>query len=56
MANGLHLARIAELNRKDSETLIDMAGTSSRDSKTTRIATMIAMFYLPASLVLVSPP
>ncbi|PCH07913.1 Hypothetical protein PENO1_009160 [Penicillium occitanis (nom. inval.)] len=52
VTNGLHLAKLTELNHRDSETLVDMAATSSRDSKTTRIATMIAMFYLPASLVL----
>lgn len=36
--------------------MVNMATISSRDSRTTRIATLIAVFYLPASLVLVSFP
>ncbi|GAB1317156.1 hypothetical protein MFIFM68171_07366 [Madurella fahalii] len=50
--NGLHLARIAETSQKDSRTLVDVATLSSRDSQTTRIATLIAMGYLPASIIL----
>jgi len=50
--NGLHLSRITEINRKDSGILVNMATQSSHDSRTTRIATLIAIIYLPASLVL----
>lgn len=52
--NGLHLSQIAETNQKDSRIMVDIAQSSSRDSQTTRIATLIAMMYLPASLILVS--
>lgn len=52
--NGLHLSRLTETSQNDSKTLVSIASDSSHDSQTTRIATIIAMVYLPASLVLVS--
>ncbi|KAF2259194.1 hypothetical protein CC78DRAFT_82270 [Lojkania enalia] len=49
--NGIQLQRIAENDSKGKKVVADIAQWTYNDSRTMRIATVIAMFYLPASLV-----
>ena len=51
--NGLHLARIGQADASEKKIMVVLADSTARDSKTVRIATMIAMLYLPANLVMV---
>jgi hypothetical protein len=53
-ANGIQLQRIAENDMESKKAVADIAQWTYNDSRTMRIATVIAMLYLPASLVLVS--
>ncbi|KAI1806718.1 hypothetical protein F4811DRAFT_122101 [Daldinia bambusicola] len=50
--NGLKLAQIAQDDSHETKTMALLADKTYHDSRTTRIATVIAMFYLPANLVL----
>lgn len=54
--NGLGLKEIALMNAAETKVMISLASQSSQDSRTMRIATVIAMFYLPANLVMVHYP
>jgi hypothetical protein len=51
--NGLKLTQIAQNDSSDTKTMACLAEKTYQDSRTTRIATVIAMFYLPANLVTV---
>jgi len=53
-ANGIQLQKIAENDSEGKKAVADIAQWTYNDSRTMRIATVIAMLYLPASLVLVS--
>ncbi|KAI1123893.1 hypothetical protein F5Y10DRAFT_285562 [Nemania abortiva] len=50
--NGLHLAQIAERDSQETKTMALLSDKTYRDSRTMRIATVVAMFYLPANLVI----
>ncbi|KAI1488645.1 hypothetical protein F5X96DRAFT_66275 [Biscogniauxia mediterranea] len=52
-SNTLKLAQIAQNDSQETQTMATLANKTYQDSRTTRIATVIAMFYLPANLVLV---
>ena len=52
--NGTQLHRIAEDNARETLAMADMAKRTHTDSRTMRIATVIALVYLPANLMLVS--
>ena len=49
--NGLKLTQIAQNDSQETRTMAWLAGKTYQDSRVTRIATVIAMFYLPANLV-----
>lgn len=51
--NGVRLAQIAQADSTETKVMVSLADRTSRDSRTMRIATVIAMLYLPASLVMV---
>lgn len=51
--NGRQLHVIAEANAKETQVMAEVAQYAYNDSRTVRIATVIAMIYLPASLVMV---
>lgn len=55
-SNGIHLHRIAEDNSRETQAMADTAKHTYNDSRTMRIATVIALIYLPANLVLVRVP
>ncbi|KAI1074716.1 hypothetical protein F5B20DRAFT_562757 [Whalleya microplaca] len=50
--NGLQLAQIAQNDSSETKIMTTIANKTYQDSRTTRIATVIAMFYLPANLVI----
>lgn len=54
--NSTQLQQIAENEVQESKLMSEVAIWTYNDSRTTRIATVIALVYLPASLVLVSDP
>ncbi|KAI1125641.1 hypothetical protein F5Y10DRAFT_246502 [Nemania abortiva] len=49
--NGLKLTHIAQMDSYETKTMAFLASRTHQDSRTMRIATVIAMFYLPANLV-----
>lgn len=51
--NGLSLAQLAQTSSADNKVLAIMADKTQKDSRIMRIATLIAMIYLPANLVMV---
>jgi hypothetical protein len=51
--NGVSLAELAQAAAKDNKALAKMTDKTQKDSRTMRIATVIAMVYLPANLVVV---
>ncbi|KAL8794048.1 MAG: hypothetical protein Q9195_003348 [Heterodermia aff. obscurata] len=52
--NSAQLQRIAEDEAKETKIMSELATGTYEDSRATRVATVIALIYLPASLVLVS--
>lgn len=52
--NGQSLAQIAQGQLEENRHMKTMTDKMYEDSRTVRIATIVAMFYLPATLVLVS--
>lgn len=50
--NGAQLHRIAENNSRETRLMADTANLTYKDSRTMRIATVIALIYLPANLVM----
>jgi hypothetical protein len=54
--NSAQLHRISENNAKETQLMADIAKRTYSDSRTVRIATIIALIYLPANLVTVSHP
>jgi dUTPase len=54
--NGAQLHRIAESNSREARLMADTANLVYKDSRTMRIATTIALIYLPANLVMVCTP
>lgn len=51
--NGLKLTQIAQVDSAETRVMVSLADKSFQESRTMRIATVIAMFYLPANLVMV---
>ncbi|KAI0549993.1 hypothetical protein F4679DRAFT_544427 [Xylaria curta] len=49
--NSLQLTQIAQNDAHETRTMATLADKTFQDSRTVRIATVIAMFYLPANLV-----
>lgn len=54
--NSLKLTQLAEADAVENKDMAILADLTYRDSRTMRIATVIAMFYLPANLVMVCSP
>ena len=52
--NGLSLTRIGQADALEKKFMVVLADKNARDSRTVRIATVIAILYLPANLVMVS--
>jgi hypothetical protein len=52
--NGMELTRIAHAQSVETKVMVSLADKTRQDSRTMRIATVIAMLYLPANLVMVS--
>lgn len=53
--NGMKLTQIAQADSVETKVMVSLANQTSQDSRTMRIATVVAMFYLPANLVTVLP-
>ena len=53
--NGKQLHSITEANSRETQVMAEIAQCTYNDSRMMRIATVIALVYLPANLVLVSP-
>ena len=51
--NGIHLARMAQQDGFEKKLMVKLADNTARDSRTMRIATVVAIIYLPANLVMV---
>ena len=51
--NGSYLAQLAQGQLVESRSATIASDKTNKDSRTVRIATLVAMFYLPATLVLV---
>jgi hypothetical protein len=51
--NGVLLAQLAQVGAADNKVLATMTDKTQKDSRIMRIATIIAMVYLPANLVTV---
>lgn len=51
--NTLKLTQLAQADAVENKDMAILADLTYRDSRTMRIATVIAMFYLPANLVMV---
>lgn len=51
--NSLKLTQLAQADAVENKDMAILADLTYRDSRTMRIATVIAMFYLPANLVMV---
>ncbi|KAI6780597.1 uncharacterized protein J7T54_008515 [Emericellopsis cladophorae] len=51
-SNGAQLHRLAEDNALETKAMAEMGQRTCTDSRTTRIATIIALIYLPANLVI----
>lgn len=54
--NGFALERLGHAGQVDNENISRIAEDTQKESRTMRIATIIAMVYLPANLVLVRHP
>ncbi|KAK3374188.1 hypothetical protein B0T24DRAFT_625880 [Lasiosphaeria ovina] len=54
--NSVQIHRIAEDNARETQIMNDIAKQTYKDSRAVRIATVIALIYLPANLVTVRPP
>lgn len=54
--NSLKLTQLAQADAVENKDMAILADLTYRDSRTMRIATVIAMFYLPANLVMVCSP
>lgn len=52
--NMSQLQQLAEVNGVETKYMAQIAEQTNRDSQTVRVATVIAMVYLPANAVLVS--
>jgi hypothetical protein len=52
--NGLSLKELAFEGSSENKHLLEIGRKTQRDSRTMRVATTVATFYLPASLVAVS--
>lgn len=52
----LKLAHLAQADAVENKDMAILADLTYKDSRTMRIATVIAMFYLPANLVMVRIP
>ncbi|KAJ0108127.1 hypothetical protein J7T55_007246 [Diaporthe amygdali] len=52
--NGVHLATIAQSDSAETKFMASISDKTYQDSRTMRIATLIAMLYLPANLVLLA--
>ncbi|KAL8678043.1 MAG: hypothetical protein Q9186_005574 [Xanthomendoza sp. 1 TL-2023] len=50
--NGVKLAQLAQSDATEKKIMVMLANNTAEDSRTMRIATMVAMFYLPANLVM----
>ena len=53
LRNGASLTQLAQAGAADNRLLTAMKDKTQRDSRTMRIATVIAIVYLPANLVVV---
>lgn len=51
--NSMELTRIAYAQSVETKLMVSLADRTRQDSRTMRIATVIAMLYLPANLVMV---
>jgi len=51
--NSVRLTQIAQADSVETKVMVSLADKTSRDSRTMRITTVVAMFYLPANLVMV---
>jgi hypothetical protein len=51
--NGASLATLAQASATENKILTNMTDKTQQDSRTMRIATIVAMIYLPANLVIV---
>lgn len=51
--NSVRLTQIAQADSVETKVMVSLADKTSQDSRTVRIATAVAMFYLPANLVTV---
>lgn len=54
--NGVSLEQLARAAATDNKVLAVMTDKTQKDSRTMRIATIVAMFYLPVNLVVVLDP
>jgi hypothetical protein len=52
--NSAQLKQIAEADQKEKGAIAEIARWTAEDSRNVRVATIIALIYLPASLVMVS--
>jgi hypothetical protein len=53
--NSLTIARLAQTTKEDNDVMTRMVHETRRESRTMRIVTIVATFYLPANLVTVRP-
>lgn len=51
--NGVSVAELTQLGTADNRVILRMADKTRQDSRTMRIATVVAIVYLPANLVMV---
>lgn len=51
--NGARLTQIVQADSAENKVIVSLADATARDSRTMRIATVIAMVYLPANLMMV---
>lgn len=54
--NGMRLTQIAQADSIETKFMVSISNKMYEDSRTMRIATVIAMLYLPANLVMVCLP
>ncbi|KAL2811839.1 hypothetical protein BJX63DRAFT_397920 [Aspergillus granulosus] len=50
--NGMALTKLTEINTTETRAMVSLADRARQESRTMRIATVIAVYYLPANLVL----
>jgi hypothetical protein len=51
--NSVRLAQMAQADSVETKVMVSLADKTSQDSRTMRIATLVALCYLPANLVMV---